>query len=136
MQPKTERRLFQMVVAIAGLVPVSAGLAGALFGVGAFDDGAPPALDPVLLSHVRYLSGLLLGIGLVFWATLAGPEKHGPVYLVLTAIVAIGGIARLAGHLFWDVPLGPANLFALAMELGVTPAIWLWRRRIEATGAH
>lgn len=132
MQPNTERRLFQAAVAIAGFVPVGAGLAGALLGARAFDGGAAAAaLDPVLLSHAHYLSGLLLGIGLAFWATLPRPESHGPLYSVLTAIVAIGGLARLFGHLFWGVALGPANLFALVMELGVTPMIWLWRRRIK-----
>jgi hypothetical protein len=116
-----ERWAFRGVVAIAGLVPVSAGLAGILTGAGFLDAGGP-ALD----SHVRYLSGLLLGIGLAFWASLRRPERYGARYRLLTAIVAVGGLARLYGVIVGDAPPLPM-LFGLVMELGVTPALCLWQ---------
>jgi hypothetical protein len=119
-----ERWAFRVVVAIAGLVPVSAGLAGIITGAG-FLDASGPALD----SHVRYLSGLLLGLGLAFWATLGRPEVHGGAYRLLTAIVFLGGLARLYGVLSGDAP--PATmLLGLVMELGVTPALCLWQARL------
>ncbi len=58
---ETERRALQRVVAVAGLVPVLGGLYGVLFGQAGLGGGA---FDVSTDSHFRYLSGLLLGIGL------------------------------------------------------------------------
>ena len=56
-----ERRLLQVVVAIASLIPISAGAMGILLGPAMVQvHVAPAAAD----SHYRYLSGLLLGIRL------------------------------------------------------------------------
>ncbi|MET0314619.1 MAG: DUF4345 domain-containing protein [Hansschlegelia sp.] len=124
MSPDAERQAFRVAVAIAGLVPASAGLAGIVTGAGFLDAGGQ-ALD----SHVRYLSGLLLGTGLAFWATLRRPERYGARYRLLTAIVALGGLARLYGVVVGDAPPAPM-LFGLVMELGVTPALCLWQARL------
>ncbi len=120
-----ERRLLQITVAIAGLVPVIAGADGVLRGVDAFGLTGDAFAD----SHVRYLSGLLLGIGLAFWASIPNIERHGARFLLLTAIVFIGG----CGRLFSVATIGDAGgatSFALTMELLVTPAICLWQRRL------
>ena len=53
--------LFPWAVRAACLVPLLAGGAGALTGFGFLDQPMGPAAD----SHARYLSGLLLGIGLL-----------------------------------------------------------------------
>ena len=121
-----ERRLLQCAVALAGIVPVGAGLAGMLAGAGMLGEGASLPLD----SHVRYLSGLLLGIGLAFWAAIPAIERHGPRFRLLTFLVALGGVARLAalatqGFAGWPMAA------ALLMELAVTPLICAWQWRIE-----
>lgn len=51
----------QWAVRLACLVPLLAGGAGALSGFGFLDQPLAPAAD----SHARYLSGLLLGLGLL-----------------------------------------------------------------------
>ena len=119
-----ERRLLQAAVLLAGIVPVSAGLAGVLLGAGIAGGGGGLDLD----SHVRYLSGLLLGIGLVFWALVPRIEQHGPMFRVLTLIVFIGGLGRLLGMFVAGVPPTPMAA-ALGMELIVTPLLcwWQWR---------
>jgi Domain of unknown function (DUF4345) len=123
--PALERRVFQIAVAVGGLVPVGAGLLGAVLGSGMVPDGgASLSLD----SHVRYLSGLLLAIGLAFWFSIPHIETHGARFRLLTAIVFIGGLARLAG-LSHGIP-SPPMLFGLAMELVVTPLLCLWQMRI------
>jgi hypothetical protein len=127
MSPERERRLLQAAIAVGGLVPVFAGLAGVWLGVAM--TGSAPVGDPSLDSHLRYLSGLLLGIGLAFWASLPHIEARGDRVRLLTAIVFIGGLARLAGVIFVGRP-GGAMLFGLAMELVVTPAICLWQARV------
>lgn len=116
-------RPLRIAILIAGLVPVSAGLAGALTGFGFLGQALPPAAD----SHARYLSGLLLGIGLGVWWCAAALDRRRAVFGALCAVVVAGGFARLAG-LAHGVPPLP-HLLALVMELGVTPALWLWSRR-------
>ncbi|MFC3691972.1 DUF4345 domain-containing protein [Chenggangzhangella methanolivorans] len=123
----SEKTAFRIVVALAGLVPVGAGLAGALGGAAVFA-AAPDPFDLSLDSHARYLSGLLLGIGLAFWATLGRPEVHGARYRLLGAVVVLGGLARAFGLLAGEPDL--AMRLALVMELVVTPAICLWQARL------
>ncbi len=88
---------------------------------------APASLD----SHYRYLSGLLLGLGLAFWTMIPRIERHGAGVRLLTVIVVIGGVGRLFGALLHGVPAGPMG-YALVMELIVTPLICLWQARIAS----
>ena len=125
--PKTERRLLQAAVLLAGVVPVSAGLAGVFLGAGLAGGGG---ID--LDSHVRYLSGLLLGIGLVFWGLVPTIERRGPIFRILTAIVFVGGIGRLLGLFVIGMPSPPMTA-ALGMELIVTPLLCLWQMHVAAS---
>lgn len=126
MQLTQERRLLQLSVAVAGIVPVVAGLAGAISGV-RFVSHAP--VDMSLDSHFRYLSGLLLAIGLVFWSLIPHIESRAYLARPLTLIVFVGGLARLFGTLTVGAPPAPM-LFGLCMELVVTPALCAWQWRI------
>jgi hypothetical protein len=121
------RRLLQAAIALGGCVPVIAGLAGIVQGAGLTADHVSAALD----SHLRYLSGLLLAIGLGFWSTIARIETHRGRFLLLTLIVVAGGLARLYGLLTHPLP-PPAMRAAAVMELVITPALWLWQRRLSA----
>jgi hypothetical protein len=117
------RRLLQAVVAVGGLVPVGGGLAGVVLGAGLTGDQVSSDLD----SHVRYLSGLLLAIGLGFWSTIPNIEARRGRFLLLTLLVVTGGLGRLYGVLVHGLPSAPM-LAALAMELAVTPALCVWQR--------
>ena len=123
---EAERRLLQVTVALGGFVPVGAGLAGALVGGQLTGEGG---VGVDLDSQVRYLSGLLLGIGLAFWETIPQIELHRRRFALLTAIVALGGLMRLMGVLSVARP-GSPMLFGLAMELVVTPLLCLWQARV------
>jgi hypothetical protein len=119
-----EKLLLQIAVAIAGLVPAAAG------GAGAFDPRllALAGADATL-THAAYLSGLLLGIGLAFWSLIPKIQTQTRAFGLLTFIVALGGLARLllAVRLHaW----GLSVILPLVMELGVTPLLCLWQRRI------
>ena len=122
-----ERRYLQRAVALAGLVPVSAGLFGVLFGPAITGDQTSVSAD----SHFRYLSGVLLGIGLCFWATVPDIEEKTTLFRFLTVIVVIGGLARLLGLVLTGVP-SLAMLGGLFMELVVTPLLCLWQWRVAA----
>ena len=118
-----EKRLLQAAVALACIVPLSAGLFGMIKGA-AFLGGGSADMD----SHVRYLSGLLFGIGVGFATTIPTIEKHSQRFRLLTYIVVAGGLARLLGLIAAEP--GAAMKAALAMELVVTPALCLWQHRI------
>jgi hypothetical protein len=118
------KRLLQVCVAIAGLVPVTAGIWGLLGGLHGSDAG--------LMSQERYLSGLLLGIGLVFWSTVPGIETKAATFRLLTLIVVAGGLCRLIGVALGDGVSGSV-IGPLAMELTVTPLLCLWQARLART---
>ena len=83
--------MLQLAVAVLSLIPIGAGTAGAAFGMRVFDHASLLGADADNLS--RYLSGLLLGIGLAFVTTLPRIETEGVRFRLLTTIVFIGGIA-------------------------------------------
>ena len=119
--PAVERRLLQGVILLAGLVPVYGGGWGAL--------GHMATTTATSASEARYLSGLLLGIGLTFWWCVPAIERRGPLVRGLAIIIVIGGLARLIG--VRETGLSPPVAFPLVMELIVTPLVALWRERVE-----
>lgn len=127
MSAQSEKRLLQIVMALACMVPLAAGVLGMARGAAMVDVAQGATLD----SHMRYLSGLLFGIGLAFASAIPAIETHRARITLLTSFVAIGGLARLYGVLVDGWP-EPTMIFALGMELGVTPLVWLWQRRLAA----
>lgn len=105
-------------------VPILAGLAGCLTGTAFLGAAGAPAAD----SHVRYLSGLLLGIGIGFAWAAVDLKRRAWVFDILAPIVILGGLSRLLGSALAGTPPLP-HLLALGMELGAMPALWLWVRR-------
>jgi hypothetical protein len=121
------KRALQIAIALGCLVPIGAGAAGVLLGPRMLGAGIAGSGD--LDSHFRYLSGLLLGIGLAYASTIPRVETHGGRFRLLTCIVLTGGLARLLSVL----EVGPPSRImaaALVMELLVTPALWLWQWQV------
>jgi hypothetical protein len=127
------RRALQIVIAAAGLVPVGAGLAGVLLGPKFAGLGGPLGSGGAgvsLDSHFRYLSGLLLAIGLIFWGAIPTIERQGWLVRALTLIVFVGGLGRAVSLLEVGAPAAGMRL-AFLMELVITPLICLWQFRVE-----
>jgi Domain of unknown function (DUF4345) len=124
----TEKRLLQGVVAVACLVPLLAGGSGVLRGAEMMH-GVGPAPPVDLDSHFRYLSGLLLGIGLAFLWCIPAIERRTLLFRTLGFLAILGGLARLLGLILRGVP-GPGHVFGLAMELGTVPLLLLWQSRV------
>lgn len=122
-----EPRALQFAVAVAGLVPVTAGALGAFRPDLLALAGAPSAL-----THVAYLSGLLLGLGLGFWSLIPSIERQGRAFGLLTAIVVLGGLARLILAIRLNA-WGLSVIVPLAMELAITPVLWAWQRRLSGS---
>ena len=120
-----ERKLLQQSVAIVATIPVAAGLYGVLFGQALTGDAVSISAE----SHFRFLSGLLLGIGLCFWSTLPAIEAKTNRFRLLTLLVVIGGLGRLVGLGLTGLP----SLFmigGLILELIVAPVLCLWQTRV------
>ena len=83
-------RVLQVLVAVLALVPVSAGLAGVLDGID-LTGGRAVGLDGIATdSQFRYLSGLLLAIGLGFWSTVPRLPLQTRRFRLLTGLVVVG----------------------------------------------
>lgn len=122
----TERAALQLAVLVFAWVPIIGGAFGAISGASpAGGDGAAAAFD----SHVRYLSGLLLAIGVGFLTTVPRIEAEGARFRLLTLLVLTGGLARLGGTVATGALPG-AVILTLGMELVVTPLLCLWQGRI------
>ena len=122
-----ERRRLQIAIALAGIVPVVGGAVGivAPSWLLELNQGCGATCD----SHVRYLSGLLLGIGLAAWSMAPRVERCGRELMLLTALVAVGGLARLFSLFSVGAPSKPM-LGGLLMELVATPLLCLWQIRV------
>ncbi|KQP05981.1 hypothetical protein ASF28_17230 [Methylobacterium sp. Leaf99] len=120
-----ERQALQRVVAAVALVPVVSGLYGVLFGLGS----AGGLVDVSADSHYRYLSGLHMGIGILFWTCVPGIEAKTGLVRFLTLVVGLGGLARLLGLALTGLP-SLTMMAALAVELLVTPLLCLWQARV------
>jgi hypothetical protein len=125
-----EKRLLQWVVGLACLVPLATGAVGIMHGpemIHGVGDAVPADLD----SHFRYLSGLLLGLGLAFAACIPGIEGKTAPFRLLAFLVFVGGLGRLHSLVSAGMP-GPGHLFGLAMELGAVPLLVLWQARVAS----
>jgi len=120
-----ERRLLQIAIFIAGLVPILMGFAGVAWGVQfiSLDDNA--AVD----GAVRFLSGVLLAVGVQYWISIPHIEKHGTQFSVLTFILVFGALARLSALFFSGVP-GLGTFFITLVALVYVPLLWIWQRRL------
>lgn len=120
--------MLPLAIRLASLVPILAGGAGVWLGVALLDEPGGPAVG----SHLRYLSGLLLGMGLLaFWCA-SDLRRRRAIFSAICGVFVLGGLARALGVALEGLPPLP-HVFALGMELGVVPALWLAVRRAKAT---
>lgn len=126
-----EKRLLQAVIAVVSLIPLAAGFAGVVEGLKFVQVVANASAD----SHMRYLSGLLLGIGILAVSIIPNVEKHTERMAALTLIVFVGGLSRV-----WSlVEVGQPNTSMMAaffVELLLTPSLYLWVRHLARLSAE
>ena len=130
----TERRLLQLIVAIACLIPLTAGGLGVIEGPG-WLRGVPDAgISDDLNSHFRYVSGIFFGVGVGFASCIPRIEIRGRRFRLLSALIVCGGAARLFSLLTVGTP-STGHIFGLVMELVIVPLLALWQMRIERLSA-
>ena len=120
-----ERKLLQQSVAIVAAIPVATGLYGVLFGQALTGDAVCISAE----SHFRFLSGLLLGIGLCFWSTLPTIEIKTGRFRLLTLLVVIGGLGRLIGLALTGLPFLLHDRRPCRRAL-VAPVLCIWQTRV------
>lgn len=129
-----EKRLLQIVVAVACIVPLATGGEGIVRGAAmlrGMPDPAPADVD----SHFRYLCGIFFVVGIAFASCVPAIERKGARFRLLGAMVVAGGLSRLLSLLLVGAPsLG--HRFGLVMELGVVPLLMLWQARVASRGAR
>jgi hypothetical protein len=129
----TGKRLLQAVVAILALIPVSAGVAGLLFGPAGF--ASQPSWPTDIDSHFRFLSAIFIAIGGLFYASIPAIERKTTLFRLAALLVFAGGIGRLVSLLTVGAPSAP-HLAGLGMELVVVPLLVLWQARIARAAPH
>ena len=125
------RRLLQAAVAVLSLIPIGAGAAGVLLGPAMVDTAMAVPAD--LDSHFRYLSGIFLGLGIVFVSTVPAIERRSGRFRLAGALVICGGLARALSMAVHGVPSLP-HLAGLGMELGVMPGLLIWQWAVARRG--
>jgi hypothetical protein len=131
---QVERRVLQLVVAAACLVPLTTGGSSILRGV-TFLKGVPHPPPVDLDSHYRYLSGIFLALGFAFVSCISAIERKGGRFRLLGAMVVAGGLARAYSWMQIGPPSSGHQL-GLVMELGVVPLLMLWQWRFAARFAR
>jgi hypothetical protein len=126
-------RVLRAALAIAGCAIIYLGLDIALGGIRTLGwQGSTDFLTvtdetafAVHDSHVRFIGGVWLAVGLLMVAGAFALERLRDVLIALTAMIFVGGLARLAG---WDVATLTSGAVApsLVLELVFFPLLGFW----------
>ncbi len=129
-----ETALLQATVAVLATVPVVAGIAGIVLGPGFVGAVSPWPVD--LDSHLRFLSGVFLAVGIAWYSCIPDIADKADRFRLLAAMTVAGGLARLASFAAVGAP-SAGHLYGLGAELVVVPLLVLWQARIASgrTGA-
>lgn len=128
---------FRTVILAVGLVIVWTGLNVGLGGIVTLGLQGPTdfivATNPQAFatqdSHVRFLGGLWLGVGLLFVAAAWRLRALKPAVQVALVLIVIGGLARFSA-LRPDVLFGPQILGSFLAEVALMPLLLLWSTRV------
>jgi hypothetical protein len=131
----------RVVLVLGGAFIIATGLDFVLGGIASLFEGPRDfftvtnqhAFD-VRDSHVRFIGGVWLSLGLVFVAAAAWFAALKPALLSCIVFIFIGGLARLSTQQF-DLLFGPEIAPSLAAELIGMPLLFLWARLTKPRAA-
>lgn len=126
------KRGLQTAVAVLACVPVLAGAMGVIEGPAFLKAALPWPAD--LDSHVRFLSGLFLAVGLAWWSTIPSIERKGDRFRLLALLIVAGGLARLVSLFHAGLP-SAGHIAGLGMELVVVPLLVGWQASVARSAA-
>ena len=76
-------------------------------------------------SHVRFVGGVWLGVGLLFILSVSDLKKYKNILYFCMALVFIGGLMRIA-QMHFEVTFGPNIIGPVLAELIGMPLLYLW----------
>jgi hypothetical protein len=85
-------------------------------------------------NYFRLLSGILVGMGLLFLVSIPHVERYRERFGILTFMIVLGGLAHLYSVLLHGIP-SIGTLFGLFMELIYAPLLWLLQRHVARRAA-
>lgn len=129
MTPHIEKRVWQVLLSLILLLPFSAAIAGVVQGPAFL--GKPPVIPTDLDSHFRYVSGIFLGMLLLYVSCIPDMERKTARLRLLGFLTIAGGLARLLSRIEVGTP-STGHQIGLVIELGIAPAMILWQARIAA----
>lgn len=118
-----ERTLLQVAFATVGLVAILFGVTGVFFGTSL----SGVNLGVTMEGYVRFIKGVLIAAGLIYWSAIPRMEAGGERISVVSFLLVFGAAGRLLavfGHGFPTVGL----MVSLVGELIVVPLLWWWHR--------
>jgi len=127
------RVVLQIFLALSGLLMFFRfGIPALIFGAtgpGPFGNRwlAPGTTATLLLdADLRFLGGMMLGIGLIFFWTIAKLETLGSVIYILASAVAVGAAARIYARIMYGNP-GTAGTIPVVIEAVIPICLVLLR---------
>lgn len=126
----------RVVLVLAGLIIIVTGLNTAMGGMLTLgwqgqtvffqltDEHAYSVQD----SHIRFLGGLWLGIGLFFLVASTNVRKFRGALFLAFALIFLGGLARFS-QMHLEITFGPEIVGSLIAELVGMPLLYLWVSR-------
>ena len=133
MSVETELRLFHVVVGGILLIPIAAGLAGALGGIDGLsalffvDDGS--VVPPATRNNLRAICWMFfMLVPLVIWL-LRDLEGRATGFRIVVGFGAAAGFVRLLGRAVDGAP-GVIPTIICGIELAVLPLVLVWHARL------
>ncbi|MCF2525461.1 DUF4345 domain-containing protein [Bradyrhizobium sp. G127] len=125
-----ERFFLQIATALSALALLGLGIAGVMLGVQFMHGVGTITVD----NYFRLLSGILVGMGLLFLVSIPHVERYRERFGILTFMIVLGGLAHLYSVLLHGIP-SIGTLFGLFMELIYAPLLWLLQRHVARRAA-
>ena len=126
------RTRMQWTLGLMALVPTISGVQQVLLGADAVP-GNISEVSALIDGELRYANVFKAAVGPIILSRLGTVEDSPAVTAALGAVFA-GGLARLLSWKQAGRP-HPVGMVAIALEVGVVPAILAWRRRFASRGA-
>ena len=122
----TQRKALQACLVIVALVVMITGVLGMLGLRNPLYGSVQLPHEPLLDTNLRFYSGLWLAVGLTILATVRRFENYLSMYLLIWAMIFVGGLGRMMSLLTIGTPPFPI-VGLMILELWGAPLMAYWQ---------